>query len=86
MVLTSLMDKFNFKIYDVWKENMTTKREHIHPLGFWDIREGVTLRWFRCSYRVVLERGDTSPTWINIRNLIYAYKLTIGVLHVGRMS
>ena len=36
------------KTHDIWERNVTTRREisteHIHFLGFGDIREGVTLQ------------------------------------------
>jgi hypothetical protein len=51
--LTSLVDYFNAKTCDIWKRNVTTKREflteHIHSLGLGDIREGLTL------WRVILQ-------------------------------
>ena len=46
--LNSLVDHFNVWTYDVWKGNVTIEREietkYSHSLGFWDIRERMTLQ------------------------------------------
>ena len=46
------MDSFTIKTHDIWEDNLTTRREdqteHIHSLGFQDIREKVTLQRLGC--------------------------------------
>ena len=57
--LDSLVVYFNVKLRDIWEGNMTIRSEiwteDIHPLGFQDIREGITfkglvLRNLKCSH------------------------------------
>ena len=55
--LNSLEDYFNIRALDIWEENVTTRQEilteHVCSLGFWDVREGVTLRRLRVHMIIV---------------------------------
>ena len=47
-ILNSLVVYFNVKTHDTWEGNVTIRNEiqikNIRSLGFWDLREGMTLR------------------------------------------